>query len=417
MGVSQHISTVEENILTRLNAAGAIALRMLPKMVVQEGPQAGLFCQKVKLDKKGALIQEGASVRYTMMALIGIGAAFGPEVFESRPWKPAADQLYRLLADDRLDLPELGLLLWLDQYRGGGAASRILVELDRRWGNERKYAGSMETAWVLTALARTPDSAESNLAGKVLKFLLASFNPVTGLFVLNGNRSAIPWGSNRMNRSLGSFAAQVYPIIALAHCLESRADTRLAEILRKAAGKTCRLQGPEGQWWWIFNARTGAVFLDYPVYSVHQDAMGPMALLAASRALGTREYLPAVSRGLDHMFRYQEPRTLQGFIDPHHDVIWRAAIKDIPREDPADTPFGLGEADLRWMRSAGQLASGAPSRATAYRMLKEARPYCPGWILLAYSQACQLFGRPVALEPPAFELSDRDVASKASRSH
>jgi hypothetical protein len=147
------------------------------------------------------------------------------------------------------------------------------------------------------------------------------------------------------------------------------------------------------------------VFIDYPVYSVHQDAMGPMALLSASRALETKDYLGSISRGLDYLFEYRDPRTGDGFIDAHQPVIWRAAVKDIPGEDPADTPFGLGKTDVRWMRSAARPAwmrTGRPARANGYRLLREARPYCPGWILFAYSQACQLFGRPRTLELPAF---------------
>src|SRR5438105_13543860 len=111
MVVNRHPVDVEANILARLSAAGEIALRMLPKMMVQDGPQAGLFCQKIKASDRGDLMQEGVSVPYSVIVLIGVAAAFGRPVLECPPWKSTVDRLDALLAEDRLTLSELGLLL------------------------------------------------------------------------------------------------------------------------------------------------------------------------------------------------------------------------------------------------------------------------------------------------------------------
>jgi hypothetical protein len=311
----------------------------------------------------------------------------------------------RLLSEDRLQHPELGLLLWLDSYRDGASGEKILNALNKHWETERKYAGTMEAAWVLMGLAGSKTLAARALAPKVLDFLLVSFHADTHLFALYGSRTGFPWTRDRMNSLLGSFASQVYPILALAQWVEAYKDARVTEMLRNAASKTCELQGPAGEWWWIFDARSGTVFLDYPVYSVHQDAMGPMALLAASRTLQTKDYLPAIARGLEYLFEYKNPLNGDRFINQQESVIWRAVVRDVPGEDPADTPFGLGAAETKRMRCAGRprLLRELPPLASEFRVLKEARPYCPGWILLAYSQACDLLGRQVNLKLPAFE--------------
>ena len=59
----------------------------------------------------------------------------------------------------------------------------------------------------------------------------------------------------------------------------------------------CELQGPDGQWWWHYDTRTGKVVEGYPVYSVHQDSMAPMALLDLEDA-GGPQHSEAITRGL-----------------------------------------------------------------------------------------------------------------------
>ena len=41
-----------------------------------------------------------------------------------------------------------------------------------------------------------------------------------------------------------------------------------------------------GEWPWHYDSVTGRVVSRYPVFSVHQHAMGPMMLFAASEATG-----------------------------------------------------------------------------------------------------------------------------------
>ena len=68
----------------------------------------------------------------------------------------------------------------------------------------------------------------------------------------------------------------------------------------ETADALCRLQGPAGQWWWIYDVERGTPAIRYPVYSIHQDAMGPMALLAVSLASEhKRDYTDAIWKSLN----------------------------------------------------------------------------------------------------------------------
>ena len=87
----------------------------------------------------------------------------------------------------------------------------------------------------------------------------------------------------------------MYPIQALARLHRSADDPEALAVAGTVAGAICSAQGADGQWWWHYDSRTGAVVEGYPVYSVHQHAMGPMALLDLADA-GGDGHLDAIRR-------------------------------------------------------------------------------------------------------------------------
>jgi hypothetical protein len=251
----------------------------------------------------------------------------------------------------------------------------------------------MQRSWVLKGLSantRLPWSKKQPFAIEVLAAILSAFDSESGLFVLNAD--APRRGNQSYQRILGSFASQVYPLVALsAYCERTTNGDRsqVLDVIASAAETMCELQGERGQWWWIFDARTRSVFMDYPVYSVHQDGMGPMALLSAGRALKTTQFLPFIQDGIDYLADKSE-LTQERFIDDRLGMIWRAIIKDTPGEDVADLPYGLGSDEMQWVRTAGALPWGRQGRritSVRFRMLREARPYCCGWIFSAMASA------------------------------
>ena len=84
----------------------------------------------------------------------------------------------------------------------------------------------------------------------------------------------------KLRGHVSCFADFVYPIQALSYYHQATRDARAAEVAISCAERMCQMQGPEGQWWWHFDIRAGRLVEGYPVYSVHQDSMAPMALFA-----------------------------------------------------------------------------------------------------------------------------------------
>ena len=128
----------------------------------------------------------------------------------------------------------------------------------------------------------------------------------------------------------------------------------------------------------IYHAGRGKVALSYPVYSVHQDAMGPMALLAAG---DVPEYGEAVLAGLDWMDKRPEVPGLP-LLDEEKGFIVRA----VQRDEPAETgKLGLG----RWERFRLSIAAwtGLGDRRPPEELVlcPECRPYHLGWILYTRS--------------------------------
>jgi hypothetical protein len=147
------------------------------------------------------------------------------------------------------------------------------------------------------------------------------------------------------------------------------------ETANRCAAQICRLQGPGGQWWWHYDVRTGEVIEGYPVYSVHQDAMAPMALLDLFEAGGT-DYAEAIRRGLKWM--ECAPEVGRSLIDEYQMLIWRKVARFEPRKF------------TRCVRTA--LTALSPSLRAHWLdtvlcpslIDYESRPYHLGWVLHAW---------------------------------
>jgi hypothetical protein len=120
----------------------------------------------------------------------------------------------------------------------------------------------------------------------------------------------------------------VYPIQALAGLHASADDPASLAAAQACADRICALQGPAGEYWWHYDARTGGLVEEYPVYSVHQYAMAPMALLdLAESSCGVPA--DAVGRGLAWLARRDnaEPMVLDDA-----GLVWRKVYRGDPRK-------------------------------------------------------------------------------------
>ncbi|NLF32420.1 MAG: hypothetical protein GX591_16210 [Planctomycetes bacterium] len=331
-------------------------------------PEAELFAFRLRRADPEPVL-EGLSYRYTAIALVGL-ATVGDEVARDVLGGKAPGHLAaRLVADlDRMDdVGERALTLWACRALGHEGAAAALDAL-RRAEPAVCACPTVELAWCLTALTLNGQVADAPTAHAVAERLMASFRPGADLFTHR------PAGTppQRLRGHVACFADLVYPIQALAHYHRATGSERAIDLARRCAERMVRMQGPAGQWWWHHDVRTGQVIEGYPVYSVHQDAMAPMALFDLADACG-RDHRAAVERGLDWL--YHAPEIDGSLVDRDAGVIWRKVAR---RER------GKLTRTVRALATCVHPALRPPSLFPPKAIDWESRPYHMGWILYAW---------------------------------
>ncbi len=347
-----------------------VAARGLPRMRARDG-HSFAFTRKRVADGQLALI--GDSLRYA--AVVSLGAAKLDESTQQMilDGQTAVAFCGRLIDELSVatNLGDAALVVWAAAELGHPKTDQAigcLVELL----NHDADGYTVEVAWTLSALATadrgTKYRAEARAAWSRLR---DAFCPDSGLFCHWTKGRVAPW----YRRHVSCFADQVYPIQALARYhrafgCESSLDTAAA-----CAARICRLQGPAGQWWWHYDVRTGQVVEGYPVYTVHQDSMAPMALMDLHEA-GGPDFTEAIRRGLRWMT--ETPEVNRCLIDDEQVLIWRSVKRSDPgkavRKIRAVVSRMAPMCRLKWMDKL--------FRPTVVDY--EDRPYHLGWILYAW---------------------------------
>jgi|GEM_PF-829551 len=373
------------------NTLVPLALRGLGKMFL---PDQSAFCEVARPDTSQKLTFSGISLRYTAMALIGLTMQENLGRSVDLPLEKISDRLFAWSADN-IPLGDRGLVLWALALRKDSRAERIaqgIIEQGSRLPKNHFSFNSMAMGWLLTGLSVSiqesiPGEKLLNFASYIYSQLIRNRHEKTGLFSLAAPVFRKNVFAARLNSRLGSFASQVYPIIGLAYYSKIKNSSESLQIAEYCANVLCRLQGPQGQWWWIYAVKTAQPVIKYPVYSVHQDAMGPMALLAVLQAGGAaKNYTPAIEKSLTWLDRHLELPEKQ-LIDKEISVVWRA----IQRDEPFRTGgFGLGFRERTRMNFAAWLGGEDNRNFREGYICYECRPYHLGWILLADALAVAL---------------------------
>jgi len=271
-----------------------------------------------------------------------------------------------------------GLVIWANAVTEGPPLSELLrrlnVSLKDATGHVAQIT-TMETAWLVSGLAheysRDPSEWTRRMLGEVVEGLLSRFDPQACLFHHASESAPL---KHRLRRHLPNFADQIYPVQACSHA----GAVGVPQALRAAgdcAARLVELQGELGQWWWHYNSRTGAVAQPYPVYSVHQHAMAPMALMGLTAA-GGEDFTAAIVRSLAWI---SDNELGVDLLDGHTGTIWR----DIEVKESSPR---------RLVRTAGSLLGGevVPDSMSADDLTVnyETRPYEWGWCMFAGALAC-----------------------------
>jgi len=336
-----------------------------------------LFCQRY-LRQDGVMVRQGSSFRYTVMSFLGLLEYERSGGRSPIPLQASIDNLAKTSADRKLvdNIGDLGLLLWLcakaapEQLPNVYRSFNIETALDRYEG--AREGNTMELSWFLTGLsyaAVSPATGAANWRSHADKtYSMLRMNQ--GKFGLFGHSASHGTLVGKLRGRIGSFADQVYPIYAYSKYAKAFESNAALTEAKNCASAICRVQGSLGQWRWHYDSVSGYVVQRYPVYSVHQHAMAPMALIAISDAAKC-DFSGPMLKGLQWIYGANELKTPT--VDPELSVVWRAI-----------------QPQSRWRLRAAQAGAYLRLRDEhrspgPLKMLYECWPYELGWLLYAFS--------------------------------
>jgi hypothetical protein len=330
-----------------------------------------LFCLTLKQTEHG-MVREGISRRYTMMALMGLRRL--EEGGETSPVAigPVVD---RLLANlDWIDnAGDLGVLLWLCAL----VAPERLAEVERRTNirqvlpkyRQTRQGRTMELALFLAGLShawlarKEMPSELQDVAIQTYRTLIKNQGE-QGLFAhLASNGSA----SGMLRGNIGSFADQAFAIYAMTKFFQAYGDKAALERALDCTLMICEAQGSLGQWWWHYDSSSGRVAGRFPVFSVHQHGLAPMALLELGKTIQS-DFTPWIQKGLQWIRVNELAFDME---DVTANVVWRGMCRTLPTRV--------------WSTAMALLAQREdPASRHGLKIMFECHPCELGWLLYAF---------------------------------
>ena len=190
----------------------------------------------------------------------------------------------------------MGLVIWANAVCDGMPVDELLREAGFALADfDRAVAPltSMETAWLTSGLIheqrRSQTAAVEGWVAAAVAELLSRYRRDTRVMAHASGAAPL---SHRLRRNVANFADQVYSVQAFSFAALAVGHDDAGRCGAELAGRMVELQGDRGQWWWHYDPRDGGVAQAYPVYSVHQHGMAPMAL-AAVKATGKADHADA----------------------------------------------------------------------------------------------------------------------------
>lgn len=366
------LATVAEPTANTVQTLLALAPRGLAATYL---PETGGFAQTVRghADPEGVrLRREGVSIRYAAIAALGLSRLGIEEQRALLSGRTATEiaELAALRAGEAADPGAQALAAWALAEVSGAFDARLFGRLASAVTGPTPIA-TVCASWAVTAAVAARhlgDTAELLDAGVAL---LQTHQGSRGVFP----PLLPPSAQSRLRRHVGSFADQVYPIQALARAGSALCRPELLTAANRTATTICRLQGDHGQWWWHYDSRTGDVVEPYPVYSVHQHAMAPMALFDLLGS-GGDDHRGELERGVGWLRSH--PEVVEELISERWGLVWRKVGRREPRK--AARALQAAASSVRPHARVPGLDHLLPPRVVDH----ECRPYELGWLLYAW---------------------------------
>jgi hypothetical protein len=358
-----------ENIQKIIHRLNTLAVNGLVPMF---DPEKQLFCFTLQKTDAG-MVREGISPRYTAMTLMGLHRLEQSGGTSPIDIQRVFDGLL-VHSDWITNIGDLGLLLWTCAL----VAPDRLEEVDRIHDIKNALAryrdasqrNTMYLSWFLTGLSHQALARPEKIAG-TKEIAMETYRRIhqnqgkQGIFGhVAGNK-----GLAGVARSgMGSFADQVYPIYGMTKFSLAYGDEKAVKSALDCALTICKAQGSLGQWWWHYDSTNGQVVETFPVFSVHQHAMGPMALIALGEAIQS-DFSPWIYKGLEWIDDNELGIDMK---DDSANVVWRCIGRNKP---------------YRYWNLAANFLTGREDQESrnGLHVLHECRPYELGWLLYAFA--------------------------------
>ena len=334
------------------------------------------FEQDLYFDTQQSRLNMASNLRYITIAQIGIKHWLK---FHANNDTPLPD-LWKYLSSkswENANAGDLGLAIWASVESNEDNCKSFVSKLVNNWTRLHQTCNAVELAWVVQGMVRflqtqrTTDEAIDLLKDAHCR-LMGLYKEDSGLFARHSRKRF----KEAISRNIACFADQVYPILAMSCYAQYFNDSKSLDAAVAVADTICRLQGPQGQWWWHYDVNRATVAEEYPVFSVHQHAMAPMALLAVDEVAGTN-HTANIEKGLGWLNKNNELN--EPMILPENGIIWR----DIHRREIKKT-YRLVRGILT---TAGLTTAHCLTGKNLFGFVvnRECRPYCLGWLLYAWA--------------------------------
>jgi hypothetical protein len=334
-----------------------------------------LFCHRLVRTERG-LVREGLSPRYTIMTLLGLREMEQTGVASPFDTQAIYEALARNISWIRC-VGDLGLMIWVTAAFAPDELEALFGRIDLETALDRftdaRQARTTELSWFLAGLTHAAMSSGKR-ATDLTDLAVETYHRMEqnqteyGFF---GHMAQTKSVAGILRGRIGSFADQIYPVYAMSKFASAFGVEEPLESALECASALCNAQGELGQWWWLYDSKTGRVSSRYPVYSVHQQGMAPMGLFAVEEASqqSFREY---IYKGLQWI--YQSNELSADMRDLDQNLIWRCILPKRSRTKYWDTMLSV-------LRSPKENAPVGP-----LEILYEDRPYELGWLLYAFAR-------------------------------
>ncbi len=322
-----------------------IALTRLPELQLA----SGLFRATPRVETADEPGSDASTLRAGTIVLLGLLRA--DEVGVRHPFSTGALRT-RILGDlggQSAGPGELGLALWAESRADGGAIGEITGLIMRQVAGRFDRITLEQLAWLVSGLTASSERSGGEQTATLLDQaegeLLARMAAGTGLM-------HDPY--HRIGGGLTPVAGQFHSLIALDQLVRSERGENDREPAQRLASALLSLQREDGSWPGIVDSLRGEAAAFYPVLTVTQVALAPIALRGASRLGLEGDFDGAIARSI--AWAEGENRLGFGLI---HEQEARLDRGILPRRDPGAVSRGFSTAARRLR---GRLVEPQPER-------------------------------------------------------